>query len=473
VGPILRGALAWPTGDEDRPYLRSVLEWRATDELLTFVNSAEAQSLACTGPLTSDHLIHTKPWPLFVENPSWSDEEALGRQLKEGIDAYRRDYEAYVQAHGASSGSVPPGRDLQADRSPAVASRNRPDDRGIDPSPRVVLMPGAGVFCWGRTKRDACITADITERTLATKIKAQAIGTYESLPPADLYAMEYRTLQLDKLRASTPGSLEGQIVVVSGGAGAIGAAVGEVCARAGAHIVLADLDESRLARVVERIREGHGAGSALGVTMDVTDEASVRAGFEETVCAYGGVDVVVPNAGVAHVAAIEELDVSDFRRVMDVNAVGYLLFMQEGIKILKKQGLGGHIIVNASKNVFGPGKDFGAYSASKAAGHQLGKIAAIELAPFGIRVNMINADAIFGDEDTPSGLWAEVGPKRAKSRNLDPKDIPDYYRNRNLLKARIHGYHVGNAVVFFAGNSTPTTGATLPIDGGVIEAFPR
>jgi len=122
---------------------------------------------------------------------------------------------------------------------------------------------------------------------------------------------------------------------------------------------------------------------------------------------------------------------------------------------------------------FGPGKDFGAYSASKAAGHQLGKVAAIELAPHHIRVNMINADAIFENEDIPSGLWAEVTPSRAKSRNLSEKELIEFYRDRNLLKANVHGYHVGRAVVFFASNTTPTTGATLPIDGGVVEAFPR
>ncbi len=207
--------------------------------------------------------------------------------------------------------------------------------------------------------------------------------------------------------------------------------------------------------------------------MNVTDEESVRTGFAEVVRTYGGVDVIVPNAGTAHVASIEDLDVGDFRRVMEVNAVGYLLFMQEGIRILKQQVLGGNIVINASKNVFGPGKDFGAYSASKAAGHQLGKVAAIELAPFGIRVNMINADAVFGDAETPSGLWATVGPKRAKSRNMKEEDLAEYYRGRNLLKARVSGRHVGNAVVFFASNATPTTGATLPVDGGIVEAFPR
>ena len=207
--------------------------------------------------------------------------------------------------------------------------------------------------------------------------------------------------------------------------------------------------------------------------MDVTNEAAVHAGFDEACRRYGGIDVVVVNAGIAHVSPVAELSRTDFERVMAVNSTGAFLTMREGIRVLRAQGLGGNIVINASKNVFGPGKDFGAYSASKAAGHQLGKVAAIELAAEGIRVNMINADAIFGEEGVESGLWATVGPDRAKSRGLTLEELPEYYRGRNLLRARVTARHVGNAVVFFASNQTPTTGATLPVDGGVVEAFPR
>jgi NAD(P)-dependent dehydrogenase (short-subunit alcohol dehydrogenase family) len=285
--------------------------------------------------------------------------------------------------------------------------------------------------------------------------------------------MEHRSAQRRKLGERFRRPLESQVVVISGGGGAIGAAVAEVCAEAGAHIAVTDIDEDRIRRVVQHVEKQSGPGTACGVVMDVTDERSVAAGYADVVRTFGGVDVVVPNAGVAHVSSIEDMAVDDFRRTMEINAVGYLLFMREGIRILKRQGLGGHVVVMASKNVFGPGKDFGAYSASKAAGHQLGKVAALELAPFGIRVNMINADAIFGDEETPSGLWATVGPARAQSRGMDFEQLPEYYRKRNLLQARVRGRHVGNAVVFFASNATPTTGATLPVDGGVVEAFPR
>ena len=307
AAPILRGILAWPTGDEDRPHRRSVLEWRCSAEILDIVNSTEAAALASTGPLTGDHVIHTKPKPLLVEKPSWSKEELLPRQLRDAVEVYRRDYRDYVAAHGG------------------------PTD-GVDPSPRVVLLPGAGLFCWAGTKQQARITADIAEHTLFAKARATALGAYTSVSNEQVCDMEFRSLQRAKLGAAPDRPLEGQVVVISGGAGAIGSSVAVCCAEAGAHVVITDLDEDRVARVVRRIERQCPSGTALGLVMNVTDPASVREGFDRTVRAYGGVDVVVPNAGIAHVATIEEMDVAEFRRVMEVNAVGYLQFMQEAIR---------------------------------------------------------------------------------------------------------------------------------------------
>jgi len=447
AAPILRGMIASPTGNEDQPYIRGVLDWRATPEILAVLEGADAKTLAASGPLTADHLIRTKPWPLYVEKPVWSDPAALRHQLNEAVTAYRRRYESYVTAHGGAP-------------------------HAVDSAPRVVWLPGAGLLCWGPTKREARIAADIAEHTLIAKAKAHAVGSFLSLTSEHLYDMEFRTLQRVKLEIRGR-PLEGQVVAISGGAGAIGSAIAEVCALAGAHVVVTDLDGRRLIPVVQRIEKLAGTGTALAVVMDVTDETSVRRGFDEIARAFGGVDVVVPNAGIAHVAPIEELSAADFRRVMDVNATGYLLFMREGVRLMKQQALGGNIVVISSKNVFAPGKEFAAYSASKAAAHQLGRLAAIELAPDGIRVNMLTPDAVFGDERTPSGLWSEVAPRRAKTHDLKAEELPEYYRKRNLLQVPVVGRHVGNAVVFFASNATPTTGAVLPIDGGLPEAFPR
>jgi len=199
----------------------------------------------------------------------------------------------------------------------------------------------------------------------------------------------------------------------------------------------------------------------------------VEKAFIEISRRLGGLDLIVPNAGIAHVARIEELDPQKFEQVMAVNLRGIFHVIKASIPIFKRQGTGGNIVVISSKNVFDPGAAFGAYSASKAGAHQISKIAALELAELGVRVNLLNPDAIFGDEEIPSQLWELVGPERMKSRGLDPQGLREYYRQRNLLKVQVTGEHVGNAVVFFASEGTPTTGATLPVDGGVPAAFPR
>jgi len=452
AAPILRGLLAEPSGDEDRPWKRLVMRWCGDEESLAFCASAEAAALADTGPLTPDHVIRTKALPLFVPEPAWHDETALREQLREAVAGYRRAYDAYFER----------------------GVRERAVDRTkLDSAPRVAWLPGAGALCFGRNAKEAAIAADITAHTLRTKALSQALGRYEALPELDLFDMEYWSLEQAKLGKAAERPLERQVVLVTGAAGAIGLGIAEVCAAAGAQVVLADLDAARVEAVAGELASRHGAGSAVGIAMDVTDEASVRAGFEATCLRHGGVDVVVPNAGVALVRPVLELGADEARRVAEVNYLGVLNTIREAARVLALQGTGGHVVINASKNVFAPGKDFGAYSASKAAAHQLGKVAAIELAPLGVRVNLVNADAIFSEGATASGLWQEVGPGRAASRGLRTDELPDFYRERNLLRARIRAQHVGRAVLFFATSQTPTTGATLPVDGGVVEAFPR
>lgn len=446
AAPILRGLLARSIGDGEIP-VAPILDARSSDTVLALLGGEKVARIAAQGSLTGDHLIRTKPWPMLVEKPNWNDPAALRAQFRAALDAFRARYERYIAAHGGSAAT-------------------------FDCAPRVVWLPGGGILACGSTRRDAGIAADIAEHTLVAQSNAEALGEYRSLPESDLFHMEFRGLQQLKLSAADRRPLAGRVVVISGAAGAIGSSIAEVCAKAGAHVALTDLDESRLAPVAGRINERY-ADAAFALRMDVTDEQNVRQGFDRIAAHFGGVDVIVPNAGVAHVAAIENLSAADFHRVMEVNAIGYLNFMREGVRVLKAQGIGGHIVVISSKNVFSPGKEFAAYSASKAAAHQLGRLAAIELAPDNIRVNMLTPDAVFGDAASPSGLWSDVAPHRSKTHHVAADDLPEFYRNRNLLKAKVTGRHVGNAVVFFASNATPTTGATLPIDGGLPDAFPR
>ena len=228
-------------------------------------------------------------------------------------------------------------------------------------------------------------------------------------------------------------------------------------------------DEARLDTVRARI----GGDRCETVYGDVTDEGDVRDAFLRAAELFGGVDIVVVNAGVARTGALVDLALEDFEAVTDVNLKGAFLTLREALFQLRRQATGGNIVLISTKNVFAPGVEFGAYSASKAGAHQLARVAALEGAAIGVRVNLVNADAVFGGPENPSGLWQEVGPDRAAARGVAPGELEEFYRNRNLLKARVTPEHVGRAVVFFASQETPTTGAVLPVDGGLPDAFPR
>jgi NAD(P)-dependent dehydrogenase (short-subunit alcohol dehydrogenase family) len=285
--------------------------------------------------------------------------------------------------------------------------------------------------------------------------------------------MEYWSLQQKKLGKRVAPPLAGQVAFVTGAAGAIGAGIAERLLAAGALVAISDIDEDRLHRVHEHLAERHDADCIESIVCDVTDLSSVEDAFEEVSCRAGGIDLLVPNAGIAHVATLETLEPEKFSQVVSVNLMGTFHAIKAVIPVLRRQATGGNIVLISSKNVPDPGAAFGAYSASKAAAHQLSKIAALELAELGVRVNMVNPDAVFGDEKISSGLWDLIGPDRMKSRGLDPEGLREYYRQRNLLKVSVLAEHVGNIVVFFASEQTPTTGASFPVDGGVPSAFPR
>jgi NAD(P)-dependent dehydrogenase (short-subunit alcohol dehydrogenase family) len=285
--------------------------------------------------------------------------------------------------------------------------------------------------------------------------------------------MEYWSLQQKKLDRMPPFALQGQVAVVTGGGGAIGLGIADRLLTAGAAVAISDIDKKTLNKVFSVLAGKHGEDRIEKILCDVTRYESVERAFMEISGRFGGIDILVPNAGVAHVAKVEDLDADKFRQVIDVNLIGTFNTIKASIPVFRRQGTGGNIVVVSSKNVFDPGASFGAYSASKAGAHQISKIAALELAELGVRVNLVNPDAVFGDDDVPSKLWELVGPERMKSRGLDPEGLKEYYRQRNLLKVSVKAEHVGNAVVFFAAEETPTTGATLPIDGGIPAAFPR
>jgi len=448
VLPVVRGAVAIRDGASGSVTQRLVAEWRGAEDLRAFSAHPACRDVLAQGPLTPDHVIRTKGRYLVLGR----DEAADPERCKQAVAAYAGSYTEYFEAN---RGRFPAGLTM------------------LDPMPRVAIVEGLGLIGLGADKRAAVVAADIAEHTLRAVASASALERYVALTPAELFDMEYWSLEQAKIGKRKPSLLGGQVALITGAAGACGVGVARALLGEGAEVVLTDVNRSELERVRGKLAAEHGAAHVVAVSADVCDVEQVRAAFDTACRSFGGIDIVVPNAGIAVVQEIEHTDPAAFRKVIDVNLLGTLTVLKEAVRVFRAQGTGGSVVIQASKNVFAPGAGFGAYSASKAGAHQLGKIAAMEFAPLGVTVNMVNADAVFGDDDVPSGLWREVGPGRMKARGLDPEGLRAYYRNRSLLKREVRPEHIGRAVVFFASGATPTTGATLPVDAGIPGAFPR
>ncbi len=266
--------------------------------------------------------------------------------------------------------------------------------------------------------------------------------------------------------------LKGKIAVVTGAAGAIGYGICQVLLENGATIVATDLPGEKLDAFAEDL-DKLAQGQSMGLPMDVTNVDSVATALDETLSQYGQLDILVHNAGLAHVSKIIDMDIEKFQFLEKVNVEGTLIVLKETGRRMIEKDAGGDIVIMSTKNVPSPSAGFGAYSATKAACHQLGRIASLEFAPHDIRVNMIAPDAVFSEGKYKSGLWDLVGEDRMRARGMNEEELHQYYRERNLLKAAVTGRHVANAVLFFVSRQSPTTGATIPVDGGLPDATPR
>jgi rhamnulose-1-phosphate aldolase/alcohol dehydrogenase len=415
-----------------------VLELDDSPDVLEFLAREDANRISQIGAATPDHLLYTKRFPLFIRE---------GDDFGAAFDEYRGRYQAWYDAHPSEFAM-------------------------LDPNPRIVLMPGVGMWTAGKDARTARIVRDIYRHTIRIITAAEGAGGYETLNDFDAFHAEYWPLELYKLTLlPKEKELASKIAIVTGAASGIGRAVAERFAEEGAHVVVTDIDLALAEEVAQSIVAKHGLRRAIALQLDVTDEANVEAAFDATMRAYGGVDVVVSNAGISSFGSLDTLSTADWDRAFAVNARGHFLVSRAAIRIMKAQGLGGSIVFNASKNVTAPGKEFGAYSVSKAAEAQLCRIVALEGGEFGIRANMLNPDAIFGG----SRFWSdEMRTMRAQAYGVDTSKLPDFYRNRTLLKVEVTADDVAEAALFLAGpRSAKTTGMMLPVDGGVKEAFPR
>jgi NAD(P)-dependent dehydrogenase (short-subunit alcohol dehydrogenase family) len=292
------------------------------------------------------------------------------------------------------------------------------------------------------------------------------------LKPEIVCLRELGILYVERTDDNSDLPLRNKVALVTGAAGAIGYGICCGLLEKGCHLVATDLPGKKLDSFTADLKQTAG-DRVTGIPIDVTDEESVAGGLESVSLARGGIDIVVINAGIPLVSFLKDIDLGDFKRLEKVNIEGTFLTLREISRHFILQGTGGDIIIVSTKNVPSPGAGFGAYSATKAAAHQLGRIASLELAQYGVRVNMVAPDGVFSEGKYKSGLWAEVGPDRMRARGLDEKGLQEYYQNRNLLKAKITGRHVSNAVLFFATRQTPTTGITIPVDGGLPDATPR
>jgi len=445
----IRGSCAYEvSGDSLRRFL---VETRNRPELVDASLAAEAESICASGVLTPDHAIRTKNKTVYIETVPENDEE-LKNTINQAVEVFKKDYQKYFQTQAGEKGL---------------------DCEMLDPFPRLFLIAGLGLAALGLTRKEALIAADIAEHTVLAKRGVWSFGEYSPISDTHIFDMEYWPLQQRKLGSARMPLLQGQVAVVTGGGGAIGYGIAERLLDEGAVVVLSDIDESALERVRSILGEKYDKHRIKSMVFDVTDITAIERAFEKISCKFGGIDLVVPNAGIAHVARIEDLEPEKFDQVVSVNLKGTFTVIKASVPVFRRQGTGGNIVVISSKNVFAPGAAFGAYSAAKAGAHQLSKVAALELAEIGVRVNMINPDAVFGDGEVSSKLWDLIGPDRMKSRGLDADGLKNYYRERSLLKVPVLARHVGNAVVFFASNQTPTTGAALPVDAGNVTAFPR
>jgi rhamnulose-1-phosphate aldolase/alcohol dehydrogenase len=439
VAANLRGLLSRPR--------RVVTRFDDSPDVLEFVSAKDAKRLSQIGPATPDHVLSTRVWPAFIDWRPDDGTNALGARLKEGIDLWTARDEHYYKTH--ADGKL----------------------ARLDPYPRVILIPGLGMVTAGTEARRARIIAGIYHHTINVIKNAERIAPYVSLTEAEAFHVDYWPLELYKLTLAPPEKeFSRRIVLVTGGGSGIGRVAAERFAEAGAHVVVTDLVKAAADQVAQEIVKKY-PDRALSIVMNVTEEASVQEAFEVALFALGGVDVVFSNAGIAISSPIESMKLDDWHKSHAVNATGHFLVVREALKIMRAQGLGGSIVFNASKNVTAPGKDFGAYSAAKAAAAQLCRIIAIEGAEYGVRANMVNPDAVFQGTQ----LWSqEMRESRAKAQGIEVDKIEDFYKGRSLLKQPVLPDDVADAVLFLASDrSAKTTGAMIPVDGGVVGAFPR
>ena len=435
--PVLRGEMS---GDR-----KVVLAVDSSPEVLRFVNSRAARELCVVGAACPDHLVHTKRTPLFLD---WKPEEggdALIETAKAGVADFRKEYAAYFESNRTEG------------------------DRMFPSAPRVTLIPGIGMVTSGADAQGAEVSRQLYTRAIAVMRGATSLGGFVSLTAAESYGVEYWPLELYKLSLKpAPKTLEGHVALVTGAASGIGRAIALRLAADGAHVVIADRNEEGGRATAAEI-PGFRRGMAVG--MDVTSEDAVDEAFRSAVLAYGGVDLVVNNAGIATSSPIEDTTLDEWNKNQSILSTGYFLVARQAFRLMRRQGIGGGLVFIGSKNSVAAGKNASAYSAAKAAELHLARCLAEEGGAAGIRVNSVLPDGVLSGSSIWDGRWRA---ERAANYGIAPDELEEFYRKRTTLKVNILPEDIAEAVAFFAGPaSAKTTGGVLTVDGGVPTAYVR
>ena len=418
--------------------------------VLEFVGSQALETLAPMGTSCPDHCLRTKLRPLVVEfDPANPDLDAVLAGLPAAVEAYRQDYAAYYERC------------------------RRPDSPAIrDPNAVVYLVPGVGMITFAKDKATARISGEFYVNAINVMRGASAVSDYRGLPEQEAFDIEYWLLEEAKLqRMPKPKSLAGRVAIITGAAGGIGAATAQRYLAEGACVMLADID----ATAVEEVRAGfanrHGADVVRSLAVDVTDEAAVARAYDEIAVEFGGVDIVMSNAGIASSAPVEETTLELWNRNIGILATGYFLVSREAFRLLKRQGIGGSVVYVASKNGLAASPNASAYCTAKAAEIHLARCLALEGAEAGIRVNVVNPDAVLRGSRIWSGDWLD---QRASTYKTDKEGLEEMYRQRSLLKRSVLPEDIAEAAYFFASDaSAKSTGNIVNVDAGNVQAFTR
>jgi len=420
------------------------------DAVLEFVNAKELRPLAALGTSCPDHFLRTKIRPLVVNfDPAKPDIDAVVAGLESALEAYCADYKRYYKA-------------CKHDNSPKMR----------DPNPVIFLIPGVGMLSFARDKATARIAGEFYVNAINVMRGASGVSEYQGLPEQEAFDIEYWLLEEAKLqRMPKPKSLAGRIALITGGAGGIGYATAERLAGEGACVVLADIDAESLKSAHANLSKRYGADQVRSVELNVTDEKGVANAFVEASVELGGIDILVSNAGIASSAPLETTELSMWNRNIDILATGYFLVSREAFRLFRRQKIGGNVVFVASKNGLAASPNASAYCTAKAAEIHLARCLALEGADAGIRVNVVNPDAVLRGSKIWDGEWRE---QRAASSKIDVSELEEHYRKRSLLKLNVLPEDIAEAIYFLASDaSAKSTGNIINVDAGNQQSFPR